>query len=857
MSRDEWRWRAREALHVLGERIGVATGTARWNRQNLGEILADPVRDRCAREIERGDWVGAQRLLTAQIAARGARFVLNPSSAAALRACVNTHWPAAAENASRRADALLQGRYNLLGYRDVTCASGGRIDWHTDPVHGRTAPLAFYTDVPFLDPEIGDHKVIWELNRHQHWLQLGRAAWLSGDPGYGRAITAQLSSWLAANPPFIGVNWASMLEIAFRSIAWTWALHCLLGHRAVAEQQEVGSEHSTWLVDLLIGLDQQLTHIERHLSYYFSPNTHLTGEGLALYVVGTALPELAASRRWTDTGRAVLLNEIDRQILRDGGHVERSAHYQRYTLDFYLLATLTARLSGDAAAARFEEAAHRLADFTDALAGSDGRLPLIGDDDGGMLWPIAGRDCDDVRDSLALAAAVLNRPALARWGMHEEVAWIAGADAIRPLASSTARYASRLLPDTGYFVSRQADGSHAVFDVGLHGYQNAGHAHADALSLTLSLDGRSLLIDPGTSTYTMDSQLRDRLRSTAAHNTVTVDGRSQSVPAGPFHWRSTADARVVACRINDAFDWIEAEHRGYAPTRHRRTIVRTVDSGWLIVDTIDHDPHRHSAAAHWHFDPAWRVTADANRVHATHQDGDTAWMLCSGGDVSLARGDAEHGAGWCAPIYGQLTPTWTVTLAAEANAPFTLVTWIGSGRIFASPHLRCQRLAQPDDDAVIVEIVDGARTAVFMVRPARSVRPRRACRAGEFETDAAMLHYVTEGERLRSLSVVDGQHVVTAREQWISTAAAAAMSDLHIAMRGRDIDFLASEPPQHLIVQGITEYTAARINGRDLPLSSKSPTDTLLIHGRDWLPFSTGKPAPSLVAKGGAGFARQ
>ncbi len=41
------------------------------------------------------------------------------------------------------------------------------------------------------------------------------------------------------------------------------------------------------------------------------------------------------------TGRRILLQEIDRQILADGGHAERSTHYQRYTLDFYLLALLT------------------------------------------------------------------------------------------------------------------------------------------------------------------------------------------------------------------------------------------------------------------------------------------------------------------------------------------------------------------------------------------------------------------------------------------------------------------------------------------------------------------------------------
>jgi len=45
------------------------------------------------------------------------------------------------------------------------------------------------------------------------------------------------------------------------------------------------------------------------------------------------------------------------------------------------------------------------------------------------------------------------------------------------------------------------------------------------LSLTLSVRGLPLLIDPGTGCYTSDRALRDRLRSTALHNTLTFDDR--------------------------------------------------------------------------------------------------------------------------------------------------------------------------------------------------------------------------------------------------------------------------------------------------------------------------------------------
>ena len=853
MSSHEWRWRTRDVLQTAAERAQTLVGTPQWKRTDIVRSLTGSALAVCREAIARQDWASVQDSLCAHISARPARFVLDPSSAATLRDEILARWPEAASAAAERADRLLGGSYDLLGYSGIPCARAGLVDWHADPVHERRAPTVFYADVPFLDPEVGDHKIIWELNRHQHWLQIGRAAWLTGDPRYAQAMCDQLESWLADNPPLIGINWASMLEVGLRAISWTWALHCLLANHK--SQIPAEAPHSPWLIDMLVGLDRQLTHVERHLSYYFSPNTHLTGEALALYVAGTALPELAGSQRWVDTGRRVLLEEIDRQILADGGHVERSTHYQRYTLDFYLLATLTARLGGDDAAGhRFEEASYRLAEFMRTVADPDGRVPLLGDDDGGMLWPIAGRGADDVRDSIAVAALVVGRPELTAWGVPEEAFWIAGPRAAALRSRPAPAPGSCLLRETGYFVARGADRSHAVLDAGPHGYLNGGHAHADALSLTLSLDGRRLLIDPGTCTYTMDPSIRDRMRSTASHNTVTLDGRSQSVPDGPFHWRSTVDARVVACRRNPAFDVIEAAHDGYQTARHRRTVVRTPHAGWLIVDVIADEGRRHQATAHWHFDPAWQVTASAQRLRATHADSEPVWMLCAGGDVSLVRGDQE-GTGWCAPVYGQLLPASTARVSADADTPIVLVTWIGSGTDYPSPKLRCSHVTG-EREGVVVVVEDTETTATFLVRSAAPSHVRDVCRVGDFETDAAMFHIVTANGRLRSLSMIDGQHAICARDGWPSLSAAGLLPDLHLEFTAGEIDCLCAEGASALTLQGTSGVPVIRINGHELPLSSKSPTDPLLIRGSDWLLNSGGNATTAAPADCGAAFAR-
>ena len=835
-------WRVRQHARIGRDRLLAGMTPPRWDRAALGRVLAPAALDAdMRRHVARRDWRAANRALAARLRSRRRPYPLDPSAAIELRGEILSRWPRAAADASRRADGIMGGRYDLLGYRDLTFLDAdGRVDWHYDPVHGRRAPRAFWADVDYLDPANGDHKVIWELNRHQHWLALGRALWLTRDRRYGWAIVAQLEEWLAANPPLTGVNWASSLELAFRSLSWLWAMHLLL---ADTDEGAAGPAQTPWLMDLLLAIDRQLRHVEQNLSRYFSPNTHLTGEALALYTAGVALPELAASSRWAATGRRYLLDEIDRQVSPDGGHRERSTHYHRYTTDFYLLALLMAERAQDTEAiARFTDAAARLADFMRHVADDRGRLPWIGDDDGGMLWPIAGRAVDDVRDTLALAAVVLGRPDLAPWGVPEEVFWIAGRTAIEqePFVETYRAEApplhSRAFPETGYVVARDAAGGHLVFDVGPHGYLNAGHAHADALSITLAIGGRSLVVDPGTSTYTIDPGLRDRMRRAAGHNTLILDGCEPSVPAGPFHWERRTDAHLAAVRRNPGFDWAEGSHGGFAGQQHRRSVFRAPAGGWLIVDEVL-GRDRHAADLYWHFDPAWLLATETpRRILARHFDGTTAWIVHDGETTRLYYGDEDTGLGWVAPVYGTLLPSWSARVSQSAVAPFSIATWIAAGS--SAPVLsRVAAECEPGGGAAIAVRVlqeDAAWTTVL--RPGEApVRESRGCAVGPYLTNARVLHFAAEAERLVSVAACDASHVLTSREGWLSVAADEPMPDVMVELGVGRIDVHASQPASRLRLQGapVAMAGAVYLNGREAPLA-RERADSILALPAHW-----------------------
>jgi hypothetical protein len=696
-------------------------------------------------------------------------------------------FPDGTVSAVARADRIASGVYDLLGYEGLRFQNGADIDWHLDPVSGRRPPRAFQADVPYLDPAIGDHKVIWELNRHQEWLQLGRAWWLTGEARFRRTFVRQLESWLQANPPADGINWASALELSLRSLSWLWALELF-----AAEEPD---DDSPWTVDLLLGLDEQLRHVERRLSRFFSPNTHLLGEALALYVCGRALPELARSARWARIGRDVLLLESTRQILPDGVHAERSTHYHRYALEFYLLALAVARITADGdVQARLRPVVRGLSRFMRDVSDNDGRYPLLGDDDGGELVPVAGRSPGSAAAALAWADALLDRHECAVGPAPEALYWLtAVCGAPREGLPPSQQPSSSAYPAAGYFISRQGR-SHLVFDAGAHGFLNGGHAHADALSVTLSIEGQPLLVDSGTLTYTMDPGLRDYFRSSQAHNTVTMDGHSQSQPKGPFQWASAAGAEPGRIVRRSGFDYFEGVTRAYAPLEHHRSVLALDDRLWVVADRIAEcaggqaDGRRHAAMLHWHLNPGWQAMADGDGGVRLSCEGRNARLSVPGAQIEIVRGGPDGRTGWISPVYGRAVPTTTLRCHFSHPLPLALATVIAAGDDTKPYSARLATVlgAEGIDDALAVVSEQANAVGVTLFGSRRGEVRTIVGGPGHgplISTDARLLHVRADaGGRVRRICAVDVSQVRIEGAQTLILHASGPVADIDISI---------------------------------------------------------------------------
>ncbi len=260
---------------------------------------------------------------------------------------------------------ILQHRLPLLG---TTLDVGREIEWRRDYLHGKTSGTGYFRFIPYLNFDVvGDHKNIWEMNRHQYLVVLAQAYLLTGTAAYLEEIGAALESWWEQNPFLRGINWTSALEVAFRALSWLWIDH-LIGTSL--------AETLRWRI--WNSLYQHGAFLECNLSTYFSPNTHLLGEGVALHAIGLRLNQ----QNWRALGARVVDEELVRQVAADGSHFEQSTYYHVYAVDFFLLHYLLA----GSALPRMEPTLRKMASFLAAIVGPARLLTFFGDDDGGRLF---------------------------------------------------------------------------------------------------------------------------------------------------------------------------------------------------------------------------------------------------------------------------------------------------------------------------------------------------------------------------------------------------------------------------------------------------------------------------------------
>lgn len=280
---------------------------------------------------------------------------------------------------------------------------------------------------------------------------------------------------------------------------------------------------------------------------------------------------------WLAKGESLLLGQIDEQLLHDGGHYERSPMYHCIFVEDLIDLSLFSgrRAASSKVVSRVLAAVEKSALFMRDLRLPDKQFPLFNDAAFGI--------CPEPETLLDYAGRVLEVD------LRDEDKYPVG---------------SRF-DQTGYFVLG-TEQHRMIIDCGETGprYQ-PGHTHCDTLSYELSHGQQRVIVDTGTLNYEAGAARRYD-RSTAAHNTVMIDGVNQSEVWGLFRVARRASPLTASLQSTDNGGLhFTGSHDGYkrlsSAVVHQRDVLFDGKRSWTIKDSITgQGEHRVESFVHLH-----------------------------------------------------------------------------------------------------------------------------------------------------------------------------------------------------------------------------------------------------------------
>lgn len=500
--------------------------------------------------------------------------------------------------------------------------------------------------------DIGDARMNWELNRHHQSVLLARNYFVTRDEASLDSLQKIINDWNEKNPFLYGISWTSVMEIAIRAISWIYTLAFL---------KAAGVNDSKLISGLETSILNCINYISRHYSRYSSANNHLLVEMTAVGIAGYVFD----IPRWRNLAINTLTEQLPLQTFPDGVNREASLHYHSFALESYLLMARVMQANGDELPPSWSPMLDRMARFLATSMISDNHAIEFGDNDEGKILDLeGGSDFNHYVTVLQLASLVLSRRYHSFSVICENVNWLFPAkeiDAVRnlPLVDTSE---SRTFPDGGYSFLRSRDNRTVVaVDHAPLGFGSiAAHGHDDALSFQLYHDGKPVLGDPGTGIYHCNLPLRNRLRDSLHHNTVTINNLGGAEMLGAFLWGRHPSTSLFISDLAPEIDTVIADTTGLSGLRHRRKFTFDKLTPALIID--DDFEHDCDWTATFICAPGINITLDGNTARLS----DLFTISTSSGIMTVEQGEYS-------PHYGIVTPAPILRITGKGNCNSTII----------------------------------------------------------------------------------------------------------------------------------------------------------------------------------------
>ena len=448
--------------------------------------------------------------------------------------------PDAVETARPKIDKILVNLFEFNGERHQLPSS---IQWLTNPSNDRE----------------------WQILLHKFYyaVGLGMAYHETHAPHYAEKWVELTSSWIGTVPRDFLPS-----DVAGRRIQY-W----IFAHYYFASTGQPSCVTPDFYLSFLQSLHDQILHLRNHVT---PARNHRTLELCGIFLASVVFPEFAESAEWLRWSKDELVKNIQSDLQPDGVHCEQSTDYHHLVLKNYLWIKNLAVLNQIEMPEPFDQLVKKALEFSLYSHRPDGMIPALSDGDSRCFLDLLqqGYELYGGEDLLYGASR--------------------GAKGQPPAMRSKG------FPHSGYYVLRSGWGNqtetyqderYLIFDCGPLGAGN--HGHLDLLSFEAYAYGTPLIVDPGRYTYDESGPVnwRVRFRSTAAHNTVLVDGRNQT----RYEWKKNRykisgpepDREIKAFIHKPGLDYLHGVARSHEyPVVHERKVLFINGEYWVIVDLL-------------------------------------------------------------------------------------------------------------------------------------------------------------------------------------------------------------------------------------------------------------------------------
>ena len=485
----------------------------------------------------------------------------------------------------------------------------GAIDWFATPVANN------YFEWPV------------QLSRHFDLERLAKYYYVTKDEAVAKTWVQMLGSWMDQSVE----QKLRTLDTGIRVPVWL---------RMVAAFAQSPSVSDHFLSRVGRSLLEQARFLRQNPSH---AGNWLTFEMSGLLELALAHSYFKEAKEWREFAERQLLAQVKNGVYPDGFQIELTTGYHGADLSSYQEVIGAYRRAGEIPPEEIENILKKMFMVYPRLSDPMGRTPNLSD---------GGRE--NVRDWCQKALKYYPDDPVFKWFATR------GAEGEKP------DYLSDAFENAGYITFRSGWDSRAVwafFDAGgdfLHGW----HSHEDALGVQLTAYGKRMLVEAGTYRYDK-SAMRKFVLTTAAHNSVLVDGLGQcrklissaktfsSSLKSDFRFRTSKNCDFASAKYEDGYG--ERQINGIT---HRRTVFffrkyRGLKPFLAVVDSLaDKRNAKHTFDIVWHLN-ADEVKIDGNSFSAEFGGGVRLRAVSSAAEVFIDHKGEKNPLQGFFPVHSQ------------------------------------------------------------------------------------------------------------------------------------------------------------------------------------------------------------